>query len=196
MADEKNDALREWAAQLTQYTPISWARMPDLNLYMDQVIAFMEQQLAFYRRNAQSKTLTPSMINNYAKESLLDRPVNKRYTREHLAELMMISMLKPVLSIADIAAITRNAQPGGLHDAEQLYAQFSDAQTNTVRALGQHLTAMLDAGDMPATPADAALLVMQMGLQANAYRVAAEKLLDILLPTEPDDKHKKEKENP
>ena len=190
MDDEKITAMREWALQLTQYSPIPWGRMPDLNLYMDQVIAFMEQQLAFYRRNAQSKTLTPSMINNYAKEALLDRPVNKRYAREHLAELMMISMLKPVLSIADIAAITRNVQPDGLRDAEQLYAQFSDAQTDAVRTLGQQLTALLDTGGEPAAPADAALLVMRMGLLSNAYRIAAEKLLDILLP--PDDKRKKE----
>ena len=193
MEDDKLTALRAWTAQLTQYTPIPWARMPDLNLYMDQVIAFMEQQLSFYRRNAQSKTLTPSMINNYTKESLLDRPVNKRYTREHLAELMMISMLKPVLSIADISAIARNAQPGGLHDAQQLYAQFADAQADVVHALGQQLNALLDT-DAPTAPADAAMLVMQMGLQANAYRIAAEKLLDIFFPPEPDEKHRKEKE--
>lgn len=185
--------IREWAVQIQQYTPISLDRMPELQLYMDQVIAFMEKQLDFYRRNAQSKTLTPSMINNYVKESLLDRPVNKRYDRTHLAQLMMISMLKPVLSIADIARLTQAIQP--TLDAEQLYMRFSEAQTAAVQSVGQHLE-QLFGSDNPTDRSALALLAMQLGLQANAYRIAAEKLLETLQANgdkTPPPKEKKEK---
>ena len=185
--------IREWAVQIQQYTPISWDRMPELQLYMDQVIAFMEKQLDFYRRNAQSKTLTPSMINNYVKESLLDRPVNKRYDRTHLAQLMMISMLKPVLSIADIALLTQAIQP--TLDAERLYMRFSEVQTAAVQSVGQHLEQLFGC-DNPTDRSALALRAMQLGLQANAYRIAAEKLLETLQANgdkTPPPKEKKEK---
>ena len=50
--------------------------IPNINLYMDQVTTFMEEQLASSKRYPEDKILTKTMINNYAKNNLL--PSRKR----------------------------------------------------------------------------------------------------------------------
>ena len=48
--------------------------LPNIDLYMDQVTTFMEDQLASTKRHDDDKILTKTMINNYAKNNLLPSP--------------------------------------------------------------------------------------------------------------------------
>lgn len=79
--------------------------IPNIDLYMDQVTTFMEQNLSHGRRFPEDKILTKTMINNYTKNHLLPPPEKKKYTREHLLVLIFIYYLKDFLSISDIADI-------------------------------------------------------------------------------------------
>lgn len=78
-----------------------WAELPDLALYMDQVLLLMARYLEACP-GTDAKGLTASMVNNYVKLGVLPAPVKKRYGREHLATLVMICLLKPILPIASI----------------------------------------------------------------------------------------------
>ena len=40
------------------------------------------------------------MINNYVKLGMMSRPVKKRYSRAHLASLVMVCVLKQTISAA------------------------------------------------------------------------------------------------
>lgn len=79
--------------------------IPNINLYMDQVTTFMEEQLAHSKRYSDDKILTKTMINNYAKNNLLPSPEKKRYSREHLLMLIFIYYFKNILSINDIQTL-------------------------------------------------------------------------------------------
>lgn len=48
---------------------------------MDQVITFLNKQLELFTMDGE-RLLTPSMINNYVKDGVLPRPVQKKYGRE------------------------------------------------------------------------------------------------------------------
>ena len=63
---------------------IELEEMPELDLYMDQVIQLFENKLSSLKRNDDEKILTKTMINNYAKGKLLLPIKNKKYTKEHL----------------------------------------------------------------------------------------------------------------
>ncbi len=78
-----------------------WAELPDLELYMDQVLSLTERYLACCP-GPEQKGLTASMVNNYVKIGALPPPIRKKYSRAHLARLLMICMLKPVLPIAAV----------------------------------------------------------------------------------------------
>ena len=78
--------------------------IPAIDLYMDQVTTFMDAHLSGLRRREEDKVLTKTMINNYAKNNLLPSPVNKKYSKNHMLQLIFIYYLKSFLSINDIEA--------------------------------------------------------------------------------------------
>ena len=78
--------------------------LPDLELYMDQVINLVERYLgSSFSRDG--KGLTAAMVNNYVKMKVLPPPVRKRYTRSHLVYLLVLCTLKPVLPLRDISLV-------------------------------------------------------------------------------------------
>lgn len=76
--------------------------IPSIELYMDQVTTFMEQQLAGNKRYGDDKMLTKTMINNYSKNNLLPPSNKKKYSKDHIIMLIYIYYLKNFLSIGDI----------------------------------------------------------------------------------------------
>ncbi|MBE7009796.1 MAG: DUF1836 domain-containing protein, partial [Ruminococcaceae bacterium] len=76
-----------------------WNELPDLELYMDQVLSLIERYLEGYPGR---KGLTAAMVNNYVKLGVMPPPVKKRYTRLHLAYLLAICVLKASLPIDSI----------------------------------------------------------------------------------------------
>ena len=81
--------------------------IPEIDLYMDQLISFMDTRLQPILRHPEDKALTKTMINNYAKNRLLPPPDKKRYSREHLLLLILIFYYKGVLQLSDIETILR-----------------------------------------------------------------------------------------
>lgn len=79
--------------------------IPSIDLYMDQVTTFMDTALRQYKRNAEDKILTKTMINNYTKAKIFPPPIKKKYSRMHVMLLIMIYHLKSVLSINDIGTL-------------------------------------------------------------------------------------------
>lgn len=75
-----------------------WTQLPDLGLYMDQVITLMER--TFFPGE-----MTKSMVNNYVKAGLVKRPAGKKYDREQLAQLIMIGVFKQALRLEDTARL-------------------------------------------------------------------------------------------
>lgn len=77
-------------------------KIPDIDLYMDQVTSFMEEHLRRLKRNPEDKALTKTMINNYAKNNLIPPPVKKKYSKDHILLLLFIYYYKNMLSFNDI----------------------------------------------------------------------------------------------
>ena len=81
-----------------------WMELPDLGLYMDQVLIVVEGALRPLFPN-DPVVLTSTMVNNYVKQQVLAPSEKKKYRREHLAALVAITVLKRVLSVAEIKAV-------------------------------------------------------------------------------------------
>lgn len=102
--EQARDLLAEWARQGQEAAPPAWEELPGIPLYMDQVILYLGESLELFQREG-SSLLTSSMINNYVKTGLIPHPDKKKYTKEHLAGLMAVCMLKQVLPIQDIKTL-------------------------------------------------------------------------------------------
>ncbi len=86
-----------------------WDELPDIELYMDQVLSLMERYLG---GQTDGKGLTASMVNNYVKLGVIPPPVKKKYTRVHLAHLVIICVLKSGFPIDFIRELIRSARQG------------------------------------------------------------------------------------
>ena len=66
-----------------------WDELPDIELYMDQVITLMGKYFGWLSPQDES-VLTSSMINNYVKIGIIPAPIKKKYSRTHLFRLIII----------------------------------------------------------------------------------------------------------
>ncbi len=106
MTIDKDNLLNSILESLDRVQHIKLEDIPNIDLYMDQVTTFMENNLKSSLRNPnEDKILTKTMINNYAKNDLLPPPVKKKYSREHIIMLIFIYYYKGILSINDIQAL-------------------------------------------------------------------------------------------
>ena len=62
------DELLDLKQRLEQERPTPWAELPDLALYMDQIISYMPRQLIHFD---DGEVLTSAMVNNYIKDGLV-----------------------------------------------------------------------------------------------------------------------------
>ena len=103
---------------IDSWEPVKWEALPDIDLYMDQVVTYLRRQLALFQDDSEASLVTRSIINNYVKDGIVPRPVNKRYAREQLSALMMACVLKRVLPMQQVKQLLR---PGD----QDSYAAFS-----------------------------------------------------------------------
>lgn len=94
--------LKNKFKELNLQNQLSLEEMPELDLYMDQVIQLFDSKFNESKRNEDDKALTKTMINNYAKGKLLMPIKNKKYSKEHLILMSLIYNFKTSISIGDI----------------------------------------------------------------------------------------------
>lgn len=105
MKQNVREFLEEFLAMLKSIDYVKPQDIPNIDLYMDQITTFMDEQLAASKRHEDDKILTKTMINNYAKNNLLPPPEKKKYSKEHVLTLIFIYYFKNILSISDIQSI-------------------------------------------------------------------------------------------
>ena len=72
-----------------------YAQIPEVGLYLEQVVRYINARLA----PLGEPELTGSMVSNYVKQKLVPAPQKKLYTAEHLARLLFIAVVKPVVPL-------------------------------------------------------------------------------------------------
>lgn len=107
--------------------------LPDLDLYLDQVLEYVNGvcEPLFGRI-----VLTSSMVNNYVKQEVMPAPINKRYSKDHIAYLIAISILKSVLNIQDVSRGIEAAIKGrGVSGAYDSFVEYTQAGLDKCIAL-------------------------------------------------------------
>ncbi len=83
-----------------------WKELPNVDLYLDQVVTLVNETLSTFLSSQNSEEdlpiLTKNMINNYVKNKIVEPPIKKKYTRNHLAKFFVICVLKEVYKMNDI----------------------------------------------------------------------------------------------
>lgn len=140
-----------------------WDELPDLGLYMDQVITFLMRvhQPLF---GEDKRIITPAMINNYVKSGLITRPEKKKYSREQMAQLIIVCGLKQTMTLDDMKLLLTEAEPSGIIE---IYERFCAQQ----QAAASRLAGISDDLDP-----------MQCAVMSAAYRLLCETMLHMETP--------------
>lgn len=147
-------------SEIARYKPVSWNDIPDLGLYMDQVITFITRVYEPLYGDSTKSYLSAPMINNYVKNKLIPRPTGKKYSRLQIAMLIMIVSLKRVCTMEDIRAMLDAKEED---EVRTLYALFCERQAKSIQDMLETRSAL--------SPA------MDCAIFSSAYRAGCECLL-------------------
>ena len=203
--DSKNmiNSILESVARIDYIKP---GELPNLDLYMDQVTTFMEDQLASTKRYEEDKILTKTMINNYAKNKLLPPPEKKRYSKEHLLMLVFIYYFKNILSINDIQTlmgpITEKYFKGDAgKDLTYIYNEVFSMEKSQIEYLQKDLlkryniasTSFEDADEEDKEFLKKFSFICLLSFDVYVKKMLIEHLIDDMVPTHEEKSSKKDK---
>ncbi len=178
--DKLITSFNEWEEQLTNHSLPSWDNLPDIELYMDQIISIIEKYLKIYIKVTNSdKLITRSMINNYVKLEIIPSPNKKKYSRVHLAYLLIICTLKQTLNMATIQKI----MPVDMSEEEVMntYNSFVINQHKAYLYVVENTKAVSAPilsyeGENKERVND---LIMQVAASANIFKILTDKISDL-----------------
>ncbi len=175
------EEIKRIKALLAEDRPGDWEALPDIDLYMDQVVSYLPRQSV----GGKAPAMTSAMINNYVKDGLLPRACGKRYHKEHLIYLTAIGLLKNVLTVKDMKLLLDREISEGQEQAfyEKLLRGIDEAYTRTNEAV-----------DAALSEEDLTVAAMQLALTSCAAKAACEEILGVIREKYPEEDPKARKE--
>lgn len=173
----------ELVEKITVSEIIELDRIPDIDLYMDQILTFFDIKLEGYKRTEDEKLLTKTMINNYSKDGVLPSPVKKKYSKDHMLYSILLYHMKSFLTIDDIGKIFDKIRTSGETDIKEIYENFTNLQRlvfdefeDKIKENTEHIEKMNDGSD----DTYAIMLILYLILEANAKKRLVEAIIDKL----------------
>lgn len=102
---EKTFEDSDIAKKLANYRLPRFEDLIKFDIFMNQLIAILDEYLSIFLVPDEAKYLTPSMINNYVFKQVVEPPVQKKYSKYHIVYLLVIGILKQVMSLSDITTL-------------------------------------------------------------------------------------------
>lgn len=202
MTIDTKDVLKSILSSISRVDYVKPENIPNIDLYMDQVTTFMEEQFASTKRHDDDKILTKTMINNYAKNNLLPSPVKKKYSKEHVLVMIFIYYFKSILSIKDIETLLTPLTEKYFHNKQDfnitsIYEEVCSLELSRITALQKDIarsyqSAMDSFSDVPEEDRDTLqtfAFICSLSFDVYMKKQIIEKLIDEL----PEPEHRKKK---
>lgn len=150
---------------------LSAADIPDLDLYMDQLLTLING------KGAAPAPLTKTMVNNYSKEKIIAPVKGKTYTKEQVLQIYTVFLLKNTLSMGEIKAAVTDfyAKSDGEQLLEKAYQRFyegtADAGEDVFSLLRQKFP------DSKAAAADHFVMLLHICFYSRLFQQLAKKMI-------------------
>jgi hypothetical protein len=157
--------------EFLNYENPNYDAIPDIPLYMDQLLDYLNTQMNPLLRKGEDGIFTKTMINNYAKSKVIEPPEKKKYKRSTIADLILVYHLKQCFSLQDTQALLEIFK----EDASY-YADFSQAQKDILDNIAQdyrHLLSTLENDEIKK-------VILSLTAEAAIKKKLAEQLLDAI----------------
>lgn len=189
-----NDILAQWLDELEKFSFKDYGELPDIDLYMDQVVTFLDKQLSIFQTSSLDKQITSSMINNYVKGEVVSAPISKKYNREHLALIQEVCTLKQVLTIAEVKQIIDERyrkEDANKEDVFNTFKNLVNEKNKEAIDLTKSLLSQIEQNDLTALTD----LSVSLALTANSFINISKRLLFLNRLYQQEENRKKEKKD-
>lgn len=102
------------------------SEIPNVGLYLEQTVKYINQCI-----EPLHVSITDSMLSNYVKHGLVDRPVKKQYSADQIAHLLFIAIVKQTLTMQNIHDLFRLQEQ--TYAPEVAYDYFCSELENGIR---------------------------------------------------------------
>jgi Domain of unknown function (DUF1836). len=187
--------------ELRHFRDIEYSDIPDMEMYMDQMLSFLNHRLEPYKHDLNEKIFTKPMINNYTKAQLLLPPKNKKYNKEHIILLALIFQLKNIFSVNDIQCLfgpmlkDMSTSEDDVMPIKDIYSCYLELKNAYWEELNDHLskkiefinkkTEFIEPGSNRRT-SELFLLLLTLAAQANAAKRIGEIFIDMYFSSKDD----------
>lgn len=161
--------LANWLKNFQAPDLPKWDDFPDFDLYMDQLVSLGNR----YLDNLIDTPITSSMVNSYVKKGLMERPIKKKYHPEHVAELIVISLLKNVYSLEIIKKSIKEVVAQS--NVKEAYDYFATIFNTTLAHIRQQEENILQANH-----SDSVInFTEQFAVRAVIYKLISSRLIEL-----------------
>jgi len=129
--------VKKTAQEISKNTIVPYEDLPRYDLFLSQVIDYLNDKFS-------EEKYTNNIVQNYVKNEVISKPEHSRkrgYTKVHLAQLVLLSYMRPILSTEEIKKVFRlafneiNDDKDDIISWEKTYKLFSDIQENSFQNL-------------------------------------------------------------
>jgi hypothetical protein len=124
------DYIKKIAADIAQNTIVSYDDLPRYDLFLSQVIDYLNDKF-------EDEQYTSNIVQNYIKGEVISKPEDGKkrgYTKDHLAQLLLLSYMRPILTTEEIKKVfglafnNINNRGDDILSWEKAYKVFSNLQ--------------------------------------------------------------------
>ena len=184
------DELVKTLEDIVSFDLPKYRELPTVELYMEQVLKYINGLLSPVAREGE-KQLTSFMVNNYVKAKMIDEPVKKKYSQEQIGYLIAICMMKPTVSMTDLALLLELTQ-GISSDKKRLFAFWSTMEKSILSMNATKMKGKVDdiiaryEKEVTENPEQAeenltnalGFYALRLAIQAQSYKLLSDHILD------------------
>lgn len=184
------DYIKKVAGEIAQNTIVSYEDLPRYDLFLSQVIDYLNDKF-------EDEQYTSNIVQNYIKGEVISKPEDGKkrgYTKEHLAQLLLLSYMRPILTTEEIKKVfglafnNINNRADDILSWESAYEIFSNFQKEMFddflaenRFKEKKLMEIIKGSNLKGTDEERILVfltVMTLIAQASAIKKLAKKIVD------------------
>lgn len=166
-----NDELNKIIEKVVGRSYLTSDDIPDLDLYMDQIMTLFDQHLDDNKRYEDDKLLTKTMINNYSKAKVISPVKGKKYTKEQIIQMLMIYYLKNNLTIQEIKKVLSPLYEKNIA-LKNIYDQFIQLKQEQTKQLQQFIHQQISAYQLDVSKDEDRLMIMMI-LSSLSYSLTS-----------------------
>lgn len=184
------DNISSLSKSISENNIILYEELPQYDLFLSQVIDYLNDKF-------DADNYTNNIVQNYIKGGVISKPEDSKkrgYTKLHLAQLVLLSYMRPILTSEEIKKVFRlafneiNDRDDDIISWEKAYKIFSDMQKESLnhfvknqfcdKSKLQRIINALDLKESDEERITVFLVVMTLVSQASAIKKLIRKIVD------------------